>query len=94
MYVVVFYDISDDRRRQRIADYLQSKGLTRVQKSVFIGRGGKALARDLARRLVKMLGNDDRDSVVILVVPSESIRDMLAIGKEVKVGWGSPIEVI
>ncbi|NJL05964.1 MAG: CRISPR-associated endonuclease Cas2, partial [Chloroflexaceae bacterium] len=42
MRVLVLYDISDDRARQRVADACLDYGLERVQFSVFVG----ALSRD------------------------------------------------
>ena len=49
--VVVCYDISDGKLRQKLADALLDIGLIRVQKSVFWGRlrpaDEKAIAREL-----------------------------------------------
>lgn len=91
-YVVVFYDISDNRARQRVADRLLAKGLTRIQRSVFIGRGGLALAKDLARYLARLINAGD--SLVIMVVGEESIRTMISIGRgEVNVN-ASAVRVI
>ncbi len=80
-YVVVFYDISDNRNRQVIADKLLSKGgLTRVQRSVFVGRGGgHALAKDLSRYLSRFVGVND--SLIIMVVGEESVRSMIIVGR-------------
>jgi CRISPR-associated protein Cas2 len=84
MFVVVFYDISDNRRRELIANKLLSMGLTRVQRSVFIGRGGLALAKDIARFAFRHVSGND--SVVVLVVPTDSLRNMLMVGREVSAG--------
>ncbi|MCS7110743.1 MAG: CRISPR-associated endonuclease Cas2, partial [Ignisphaera sp.] len=34
------YDISDNTARLRVAEWLQNQGFTRIQRSVFVGRGG------------------------------------------------------
>ncbi|MGC8544286.1 MAG: CRISPR-associated endonuclease Cas2 [Vulcanisaeta sp.] len=91
-YVIVFYDISDDRARQAVADKLLSKGLTRVQRSVFMGRGGHALAKDLSRYLSRFVGPSD--SLLIIVVYEESVRSMIIIGRGGVVVNASSITVI
>lgn len=91
-YVVVFYDVSDNRARQAIADKLLSKGLTRIQRSVFVGRGGHALARDLSRYLSRFVGVND--SLVIIVVDEKSIRSMITVGKGGAIVNASNIKVI
>ena len=42
MFVVVSYDITDDRRRIEIMNRLKSMGFVRVQRSMYIARGGGA----------------------------------------------------
>jgi len=37
MLYVVFYDISNDELRNKVASFLKKKGLSRVQYSVFLG---------------------------------------------------------
>lgn len=37
MAVLIFYDIEDNRKRERIAKMLLKAGLTRIQYSVFLG---------------------------------------------------------
>ena len=81
MYVVVFYDISSNRVRQLVADKLLSKGLVRVQRSVFIGRGGYALAKDLARYLTRFI--NPGDSLLIMVVSRDSVMGMIRLGDSV-----------
>ncbi|MEL9991509.1 MAG: CRISPR-associated endonuclease Cas2 [Thermoproteus sp.] len=52
----MIYDISDDELRLKVADFLKSRGLVRVQRSAFIGPSSTALKRDVEaglRRLVQ-----------------------------------------
>ena len=91
-YVVVFYDISNNRARQIIADKLLSKGLTRIQRSVFVGRGGHALAKDLARYLSRFVGVGD--SLVIMVVGEESIRSMIMVGRGGAIANASSVKIV
>ena len=78
-YVVVFYDVSENWRRDLLAKTLQSLGLVRVQRSVFMGRGGYGKAREAIRAASRIV--DPRtDSVVALVVPEDYARRMLVYG--------------
>ena len=78
-YVVVFYDVSDNKRRDILAKTLQSLGLVRVQRSVFMGRGGYTKAKEAIRAASRIV--DARtDSVVALVVPEDYARRMLVYG--------------
>ncbi len=79
-YLVVFYDISDDRRRQRVARVLESLGLVRVQRSVFIGRGGFSKAKEVVRAATRLIDKRS-DSVAAVVVPEDYGRRILVAGQ-------------
>lgn len=91
-YVVVFYDISVNKARLRVSDKLLAKGLTRVQRSVFVGKGGYALAKDLMRYLRPLVGIDD--SLIIMVVGEDSVRNMMVIGSGEVVRVGLNIKIL
>ena len=77
--LIVIYDVSDDRDRLRLADTLKRLGLVRIQRSAFVGRGGLALAKDVvrsARRYVRGAA----DSLIVFVVPNQSLRRALVLG--------------
>jgi len=84
MFIVAFYDISDNRKRDLLASRLLAMGLSRVQRSVFIGRGGVTLAKDVVRLGSRYV--EEGDSLIVLVVPVDSIRNMLVVGRGVDVG--------
>jgi len=77
-YILVFYDVSDDSRRLRLADTLKALGLTRIQRSVFMGRGGQARAKEVARAARMIV--DEGDSVVVVLVPEDYARRMIVVG--------------
>lgn len=79
MRLLVIYDISDDSSRERVARRLKLLGLTRVQRSAFVGVGGVARAKDVARA-VQHLIDPATDSVIVFVVPSVSVKRALVIG--------------
>jgi Uncharacterized ACR, COG1343. len=45
MFVVVSYDITDDKRRLEMMNRLKSMGFVRVQRSLYVARGGSAWQR-------------------------------------------------
>ncbi|MGC8608184.1 MAG: CRISPR-associated endonuclease Cas2, partial [Vulcanisaeta sp.] len=59
MYVIVSYDISDDKRRFEIMSRLKAMGYVRVQRSLYMARGGSTLAKDTARALMRLMGRED-----------------------------------
>ncbi len=67
--VIVAYDISDDAKRLRVAEWLLAKGFSRIQRSVYVARGGIALARDVERFARKVL--DPRTDVMHIIVVSD-----------------------
>ncbi len=56
LYLLVIYDISDDDLRNRLASFLKTKGLKRIQRSAFLGPTTPSLNREVEagiRRLVR-----------------------------------------
>ncbi len=64
-YIVV-YDVSDDRARLKLAELLQRKGLSRIQKSAFVGELSKAELKDLLRRAQEII---DLATDILHVIP-------------------------
>lgn len=77
--VLVVYDISDDLVRKRLADYLKSKGFTRIQKSVFIGNPPPSLYKDV-RRMLKYFIKSDRDVIHVFPITEYSVKYMQVYG--------------
>jgi CRISPR-associated protein Cas2 len=78
MFVIVSYDITDDRRRIEIMNRLKSMGFVRVQRSLYVARGGSALAKDAARAISRLMSRED--SVVILVVDNQTLSSAIKLG--------------
>ena len=64
-YIIV-YDISDDRARLRLAELLQRKGLSRIQRSAFVGELTRAELKDLLRRAQEII---DLTTDVLHIIP-------------------------
>jgi len=47
MLYVVFYDITDNELRNKVADFLKKKGMRRVQLSVFVGELNSSRLKDV-----------------------------------------------
>lgn len=69
-YVVVAYDISDNSRRTIASEKLRGLGFQRIQRSVYIARGGTALAREAYRAVLRVVDRST-DSIVVVVIPKE-----------------------
>lgn len=54
---LVVYDIEDDRVRTKVADYCLDKGLERIQYSCFLGRMTRTLAKELAAKCRRKIGD-------------------------------------
>ena len=83
---VVMYDISDDKVRKYVADFLLREGMTRIQKSVFLGKRPVRAYRELSRKLEEMNAMyANKDSILILPVPEEKVGAMRVIGLDLNV---------
>jgi CRISPR-associated protein Cas2 len=81
LMVVVAYDISRDDARLKAARILQAMGFARIQRSVYVARGGAAKARDAARALARIL-NEDTDRADIILIPDHLWRGRITLGGE------------
>jgi CRISPR-associated protein Cas2 len=78
--VVVVYDISDDGVRLRVSRLLEVYGLSRIQRSAFVGDMMRARALDLARRLETIIDHET-DVVHIVFVQPQDWSKTIVIGK-------------
>ena len=73
MHTLVIYDITDDKIRSRIAEECLAHGLTRIQKSAFIGVITNQVRKSLIRRMEKILG-DNRGNIQIFIICENDMR--------------------
>lgn len=57
MYTLVIYDITDDDIRLKVAELCKEFGLTRIQKSAFLGKINSQKRKELKHKLQKILEN-------------------------------------
>ncbi len=80
MYLVVVYDISSNTRRKRLSDYLKSKGLSRLQRSMFLGNPSPMTVKDVYRAIPRFI---DLETDIVHIIPliKYSIEHMKVYGK-------------
>ena len=85
MYTLVIYDISDDEIRFKVANACKSVGLSRIQKSAFLGVIDSQTRKSLRRRLERILG-DSSGNIQIFLICENDMRFRDIIGKIYKEG--------
>lgn len=73
VYVIVAYDISDDRKRIKAMNKLIMMGFKRLQKSVYYRKGGRGVAKDAVRALKRIV--DKGDSIFVIVVQDREFEE-------------------
>jgi len=76
--IMVMYDISVDRTRNKVADTCKDYGLDRWQYSVFAGRLSKRQLRALTKELRHLIENDA--SILIVQLASDDWEKRIALG--------------
>ncbi len=79
LIIIASYDISDDRRRINAMNMLKALGFIRVQKSLYVARGGSSLAKDTARALSRAIKTDE-DSVIIILIDNKAWTNAFKLG--------------
>jgi len=79
MFIVVSYDIVDDRTRNKISKTMLDFG-TRIQYSVFECNLNKAQIKEMVRRLKELL-NEEEDSIRIYYLCDQCLKKTDLLGK-------------
>ncbi len=66
MHVLLVYDITNDRKRAKVADACQDYGLDRIQYSAFLGRLSRNHQEELMLKIKKIIG---KSSGKVMLVP-------------------------
>ncbi len=80
MRVLVIYDISDNDNRAKLSEDLKKLGLTRIQRSAFIGVVSSSRIKDLVR-VCSLRVRDADDVVHIIRLCDYDWRRISVIGK-------------
>ncbi len=76
----LIYDIVDDKKRGKVAKACKKAGLSRVQKSVFLGRINQNRLDELSERCLDLI-NEDTDSVYVFPFCQEDFRKIKVHGQ-------------
>ena len=92
MLTLVIYDITDDDLRLKVAKFLRSKGLKRIQKSAFIGPLTSSERVNLVAGLRRLVKGHDKVNIQIYPLTEASYSRRIMIG--VQVNYDEEEEVI
>jgi len=82
MLTLVIYDITDDALRLKVAKFLRSRGLKRIQKSAFIGPLTSSERADLIAGLRRLVRGHDKVNIQVYPLTEASYRRRVVIGVE------------
>ncbi|GAB6975097.1 CRISPR-associated endonuclease Cas2 [Prevotella falsenii] len=86
MLFFVMYDIESDKVRYHIAKYLERKGCTRIQRSIFLADLDKAVYDQIKADLTEVQSlYDNHDSIIVCPVSTDQLRAMKVIGEDISV---------
>lgn len=85
MLFFVMYDIESDKVRHQVVKYLQRKGCTRVQRSIFLADLAMSeydcIRKDLAE---VQAAYENNDSILVVPISADYLRSMKVIGQKVE----------
>jgi len=80
MLVWAIYDISDNKKRNKIVKMCKNAGLYRVQKSVFLGDIDKNSIDELSLQSQEII-DEETDSVYIFPMCKDDFEKVILLGK-------------
>ena len=80
MNYLLSYDISDDKSRKRVSDYLVEKGFFRIQNSVFLGEIHITNIGDILENICLRV-DEDEDSIFCVPINKEDYENIFNFGK-------------
>jgi len=83
LVTLVIYDITEDDVRLKVSRFLRGKGLTRVQKSAFIGSLSVAQRKDVENGLAKLIYGKKANVQIYPLTPA-SYSQRVVLGVELK----------
>lgn len=78
--LLVIYDISNDRIRDKVADACQDYGLDRIQYSAFLGQLSRTHREELMLRMKALLGEEE-GCIQLIPISATNWNDRLEVGR-------------
>lgn len=86
MLFFVMYDIENNKVRRLVVKYLQRKGCTRIQKSIFLADLPNSDFNTIKNDLTEMQQTyDNHDSILIVPISSDYLSSMKVIGQSISI---------
>ncbi|WP_315358596.1 CRISPR-associated endonuclease Cas2 [Prevotella nigrescens] len=86
MLFFVMYDIASNKVRYHIAKYLERKGCTRIQHSIFLADLDKAVYDEIKSNLAEVQAlYDNNDSIIVCPVSTDQLKAMKVIGEDINI---------
>lgn len=86
MLFFVMYDIESDKVRRYVAKYLEQKGCTRVQRSIFLADLEPSAYQSIRQDLTEVqAAYDNNDSILVVPISTEQLNAMKIIGQKIDV---------
>lgn len=92
MYIVIAYDIEDDRLRNQVSRLLLDAGLLRVQKSVFEGEIAERPFKKLISKLKRKIAGTD--SIRCYFQCGECRQKTIVMGKDLGPSCQNAIQIL
>lgn len=86
MNYLILYDISNNKVRNLIAEYLLSKGCIRIQKSVYLCHSNHKKFTEIKDTLVDINETyENEDSIILIPINISDARSMKLIGQNINI---------
>jgi len=86
MIFFVMYDIESNKVRILVSKYLEKKGCTRIQKSIFLADLDRSAFDEIRSDLVAVQScYENNDSLILVPISTDYLQSMKVIGKSVNV---------
>ena len=86
MLFFVMYDIESNKVRRYVVKYLERKGCTRIQKSIFLADLSMDKYQDIRNDLAEVqAAYDNNDSILVVPITTDYLRSMKIIGQNIDV---------
>lgn len=86
MLFFVMYDIESNKVRSLVAKYLEKKGCTRIQKSIFLADLDRSVFEQIRSDLVEVQAcYENNDSLILVPISTDYLQSMKVIGKSINI---------
>ena len=86
MLFFVMYDIESNKVRYNVVKYLQRKGCTRIQKSIFLADLSSEAYQSIRNDLSEIQSlYDNHDSIIICPISTDLLQNMKIIGQNIDI---------